>query len=315
MVELEILKMGKQYRIIYIFFALWLLQAPAMAQPRVSPSGLGDSTGKAPDTLRMVSAPGPSVKNTDSTLIKKAEQIAQVLKHHPYFNFSEKAVPPAYKERPKSAGKELYFYGIAAILLLFAVFRTAFSSYFDEFTTLFFKRTLKHRQLHQKLSQNSLPAVVFNILFVLIAGCYLALAFQFFRVNHKLSFGLLAAYATAGLAIVYVGKFLLLKLAGWMFQLKPLTEAYIFLVFMVNKIIALALLPLIVAIALGGPTLQTVAWTVSWLLLIGLYIYRFVIAIGLVRKEASVSIFHFSLYLLAFEVLPIWAVYKLLLNF
>lgn len=315
MVELERLKMGKHLRISIVVVAVLLIETVAQGQLALSGTPTNDSSIHIIDTLQTKAGYDSLNKKEDSVLIKKYEQRYQILKHHPYFNFSDRALPLSYKEKQKTPGKELYFYGLAVILLLFALFRSAFSTYFEEFTTLFFKRTLKHRQLQQKLTQTSLPAFVFNTLFIIIGGCYLALAIDAFNTSNQLHFSVLAVYTTLALAVIYIGKFLILKLAGWMFQLKSLTEAYIFLVFLVNKVIALFLLPLIIAIALGAPTLQTIAWTISWILLLALYVYRFVVAFGFVRKEATIGIFHFFLYLLAFELIPVLVIYKVALSF
>ena len=68
-------------------------------------------------------------------------------------------------------------------------------------------------------------------------------------------------------AVTYFVKFLILKLAGWTFNLKNLTDSYIFIVFLVNKIIGIVLLPVVVMIALGNIELRTAILTLSWIAL------------------------------------------------
>lgn len=246
---------------------------------------------------------------TDSAAIKNMLLTRQILQKHPYFNFTEAAQPQPYQRKKETPGKDIYFYIIAALLIVFAWFRTAFAKYFSDLMALFFRRSLKQRQLKQQVSQNSLPSLLFNILYVAVAGFYIALLVNEFG-NTSFPFWQLYLYSTALVSITYLVKFLVLKLTGWMFRLKNLTDSYIFIVFLVNKIIGIALLPVVLIVALSNIELKTIVLTLSWVVLGGLFIYRFVQAFGLLRKEKSIGIFHFILYLLALEVLPILVIYK-----
>ncbi|WP_394801070.1 hypothetical protein [Niabella ginsengisoli] len=46
------------------------------------------------------------------------------------------------------------------------------------------------------------------------------------------------------------------------------------------------------------------------LLISGFVLYRYIAAVGLVRKEKTISFFHFLLYISAFEILPTVILYK-----
>lgn len=250
----------------------------------------------------------------DSTAFQNFLFTRQILQKHPYFNFQQQAQPLPFIFKKKTPGKEIYFYIIVGLLLMFAVFRTAFTKYFSDLMTLFFRRSLKQRQLKQQVSQNSLPSLLFNILYVIAAGFYIALLVsELLQVAD--SFWKIFAYCLAAVAGTYVVKFLVLKLMGWMFQLQTLIDSYIFIVFLINKIIGIVLLPVVVMVALGNVELRTMVLTLSWIGIAGLYIYRYVQAFGLLRKEKSISMFHFILYLLAFEILPILVIYKAAISY
>ncbi|MBZ4188390.1 DUF4271 domain-containing protein [Niabella beijingensis] len=240
----------------------------------------------------------------------------QILEQHPYYAFGKPPVISPYSKREKSSGEEIYFYTLAGIMLLFAGFKTAFAKYFENLTTLFFRRTLKQRQLEQQLSQNTLPSLLFNILFVLVAGYYLSLmAEQLSSRELPYPFWQLFAFAVLLVAIVYIAKFFLLKLFGWLFRIQHLTDAYIFLIFLVSKILVLFLLPVIVITALGGTGVKTIIWTLSWIVIAALFLYRFVIALQMAQKSNKISLFHFFVYLVAFELLPAFVIYKFILHF
>ncbi|MCF3111491.1 DUF4271 domain-containing protein [Niabella sp. CC-SYL272] len=240
----------------------------------------------------------------------------QILDGHPYYAYSKAPVISPYSKRVKQPGEEIYFYTLAGIMLLFAGFKTAFSKYFDDLTTLFFRRTLKQRQLQQQLSQNTLPSFLFNILFVFVAGYYLALmATQLTAGKIPYPFWQLFAFAVVVVSVAYLAKFFLLKLFGWLFKLQHLTDAYIFLIFLVSKILVLFLLPVIVITSLGGTGIKTIIWTLSWLIIGALFLYRFTVALQLVQKSNKVSLFHFFIYIIAFELLPAFVIYKFILHF
>ncbi|GAB3430331.1 hypothetical protein GCM10027516_38130 [Niabella aquatica] len=251
----------------------------------------------------------------DSSLQKNLKLSRDILNRHPYFNFSEGAVYPPYTRKLPSAGKEIYFYIVAAIFLLFAILKASFEKYFSDLINLFFRRSLKQRQLKQQVVQNALPSLLFNMFFIITGGFYAALGIERTTPHLALPFWQLFLYTTAATGIVYSGKFLTLKFIGWVFKISKLTDNYIFLIFLVNKIIAILLLPLVLIIALTGKEAGAVAWTLSWLLLSALLLYRYISAIQLVRKDKSISFFHFLLYVSAFEILPVIILYKGILSF
>jgi hypothetical protein len=234
----------------------------------------------------------------------------KILAGHPYFNFSGKASAPPYSKKAHTSHKDLIFYLLIAFLFLLAGFRNTFEKYFQNLTELFFRRTLRQRQLRQQVSQNSTAALIFNLLFVIVGAIYLALLFQATGKSSGISFWLLFVYSLAGLKLIYVGKYLFLKMLGWIFRIKPVTDAYIFLVFLVNKMFVLFLFPLVIVIALGSLPMKTAGLTLSWILMAGFFLYRFVAAVGIVNKGSRMSVFHLIVFVLSFEVLPILMIYK-----
>jgi hypothetical protein len=54
---------------------------------------------------------------------------------------------------------------------------------------------------------------------------------------------------------------------------------------------------------------------ISYILVGGMLLYRFIISYRPVRSEIKVNRFHFFLYLCAFEIAPLLLIYKVLLTF
>lgn len=256
-----------------------------------------------------------SAQVAEETAIQRNIKLSrELLSRHPYFNFSEKAVSPLYTKKLPASGKEVYFYIVVTLLLLFAILKASFDKYFSDLINLFFRRGLKQRQLRQQVVQNSLPSLLFNIFFVITGSFYATLGIEKTIPHLALPLWQLFLYAIAATGLIYSGKFFILKFIGWVFKITRLTDNYIFLIFLANKIMALLLLPLIIIIALTGKEINTIAWTLSWLLIFGLFLYRYISAIQLVRKDKSINFFHFLLYVGAFEILPVIILYKGMLS-
>ncbi|GAA4321983.1 DUF4271 domain-containing protein [Flaviaesturariibacter amylovorans] len=233
-----------------------------------------------------------------------------VWKLHPFFRFDS---PLRLRESVRVvAGKESLFYITVGLLLLFAVVRNAFGKYVVDLFRLFFRATLKQRQAKEQLLQSPLPSLLLNLLFVLSAALFLNLLFARFALGSGYSFWELMGYTALGLSTLYLGKFLVLKLVGWIFGVSEGVDAYIFIVFTTNKIIGMMLLPFVVLLAFTGGVTAQVGLSLSLVVLGSLYLYRYFISWTTVQRQVRLNAFHFLLYLLAFEVVPLLLINKVL---
>ncbi|HMH32336.1 MAG TPA: DUF4271 domain-containing protein, partial [Puia sp.] len=106
-----------------------------------------------------------------------------------------------------------------------------------------------------------------------------------------------------------------LKFSGWIFSIQRATDTYIFIVFLTNKILGIFLLPFLIMLSFSGRVASEVLITISLLMVLLFYAYRFIVSYGPIRKEIKVNGFHFFLYLCAFEIAPLLLIYKVLLNY
>lgn len=238
----------------------------------------------------------------------------QLLQRHPYFSFGTKpgVIHAGLKE---FKGKELIFYVLIALLLIFAFLRQAFYKYFNDLFRLFFRTTLKQRQIREQLIQTPLPSLLFNIFFVVDAGLYIDILFFHFKLTPVDNFWLLFLYCCIGLSVIYTVKFVGLKITGWVLNMKEAADAYIFVVFIINKVIGIFLLPFLVLLSFMEGAIYTVALVLSWCGVGVLLIYRFLLAYASIRNLVRFNPFHFFLYLCAFEIAPLLLIYKALLFF
>lgn len=238
----------------------------------------------------------------------------QILQHHPYFNFSDKPIT-IHSDIKSFHGNELLFYVIVSLLLIYALLRRFFSKYFNDLFRLFFRTTIKQLQVREQMMQAPMPSFLLNIFFVISGGLYICFLLQKGELIQQNDFWHMLIYCVAGLSAVYLAKYSGLKASGWLFNMKEAADSYIFIVFIINKMIGVLLLPFLVLLAYTKGDIYSVSLTLSWIVVAGLIIYRFVLTYGAIRKYVKVNPFHFFLYLCAFEIAPLLLIYKGLLVF
>jgi len=131
----------------------------------------------------------------------------------------------------------------------------------------------------------------------------------------KIDFWLMFVDFFGLICLIYIGKFLLLKCVGWIFNIQRATDTYIFIVFLTNKMIGIFLLPFLVMLSFSGNLLNEVAITASLIMILTFLAYRWIAAYVPLRKEIKMNGFHFFLYLCAFEIAPVLLIYRVLIGF
>lgn len=238
----------------------------------------------------------------------------QEMQNNPYFGFSGTPVS-FHSDRRETNGKELIFYLLIAILLGYAFLKNAFPKYFNDLFRLFFRTTLKQRQIKEQLMETPLPSMLLNVFFVVCGGLYISFLLQHYQLEVTGGFWIQFLYCCLGLSAIYMVKFLGLKLSGWLFNMDEAANNYIFIVFVVNKMIAILLLPFIILLAFTARPVYDIALTASYCLVAGLFCYRMILTFAAIRNQVKVNPFHFFLYLCAFEIAPLLLIYKALLLF
>ncbi len=261
---------------------------------------------------------GDSVsKRPTDTLWKVSDQLPlqdQVLQRHPYFRFNVKPVA-MQSELRQYQGKERLFYVVIFLLIIFGLLKLGFAKYFVDFLRVFFRTTLKQRQIKEQLIQTPLPSLMFNIFFVASGGLYTNFLLHHFKFTPVNNFWLMYLYCCIGLSVIYLVKFVGLKICGWLFNMGQAADSYIFIVFIINKVIGFTVLPFIILLAFTSGTVYTVSLILSLFSVGGLFLYRFILGYGAIHNEVNFNLFHFFLYICAFEVAPLLLIYKLLLFF
>ena len=210
--------------------------------------------------------------------------------------------------------KDSLFYLIVFILLLYGFINTIYPQYFPKLFSQFNQSTMRMLQNRDQLLQNGFASLTLNICFILSFSLMASLLI-FNKHLLPISFWQGYGYVALFFTILYLGKYLFLEIAGLIFNTRELVKSYIFVVFMVNKVLGFLLVPFVLILAFARPIFYEVAIYgaagVSFLLLL----YRYLFSITSVRNKLQLSSFHFFLYLCAFEILPLLILYKLVVQY
>jgi hypothetical protein len=264
------------------------------------------------DSVSKLSVGSPDVEAVFKT--REPFSYRTVLKINPYYNFFA-SVESRLSGEHVFAGKEALFYLLAGLLLFFALVKLLFNKYVSNLLGLMFRGSLRQKQLREQLLQTPLPSLLLNIFFVIVGGLYIFFLIRYYNFILHTPFWLQLLYCIVLVAVVYLVKFVILKLTGWIFNMRDAADTYIFIVFLVNKLLAIFLLPLLIMMVFSLVSWTGVLLTLSYVMLGTFFAYRYIVSFAPVRREVKVSQFHFFMYLCAFEIIPLLLMYKILLHF
>lgn len=312
------ISMRKAWVVILLLF--WWLAAPAQADTTRRPDStlLRDSTARQQDSVGVHDSLAQLFQNPIDTpkVVVPAFSLfldSSIYNHSAYFSFTHPVMRLA--SRRNWQGKESLFYSAIALLIFFSLVRNNFSRYATDLFALFFRTTIKQRQIKEQLLQAPLPSLLLNILFFISGALFINLLLAHYGFGQTFNFWLLFLYAVIGLVVIYLLKFITLKLCGWLFHMSDVTDSYTFIVFTTNKIIGIALLPFIILLSFTTGLFQQGLFTLSITVIVALFLYRFYLSFVTIERQLNISAFHFLLYLVGFEIVPLLLINKLLFRF
>jgi hypothetical protein len=245
-------------------------------------------------------------------LAKYTAAVNTLLKGNAYLNSSGR--PVALGTALKNTHEKNYlFYLLLGLVFFLAVLRFFYTRYFINLFRVFFNTSLRQSQLTDQLLQAKLPSLLYNLLFAVSGGFFLYLLLSLY---HQLPPGskwwLAIPLCVAILSIIYVAKYSTLKFTGWITSYRAPLETYTFITFLINKIIGILLVPLVVIMAFSREPVAQAAAMTGLLITALMLLLRFFKSYGLLQGQIKVSRFHFFLYILGVEILPLLLIYKVL---
>ena len=270
---------------------------------------------KSPDSSLAVT--DTSALRTDTTLpgIKSYNAVVNALLSSNRFIKAKEPAGFFISEKKRSQGKEFTFYTLCIIILAFGLFKTFYSAYFNNLFRVFFNTSIRQTQLTDQLLQAKLPSFILNIFFAISTGFYLWLLFKHYHPPRFISSQLLLPVCIIGTGVLYFTKYIILKFIGWTSGMQQAADNYIFVIFLVNKIIGIILIPFIVLLAFSAPGWTSYTTIFSLLLLGFFFLSRYIKTYGVLEYKFPLEPLHFVIYITAMEIVPILIIYKAAMDY
>ena len=265
-------------------------------------SELADSTGNDSSlvTRNTIVTHHDSLK-TDSAKINTQKKVVQKKNAVVLMQGMQRNVPD----------RDIVFYILIFLLFFLGLVKTSFPKYVNHIFSLSFQATFRQTQTRDQMAQNFFPAFMLNLLFVLCGGLFIT-QFAQYKNWSTLPFWQLFVYSTIILLVIYIIKYAVISFTGWVFNAKDAAAEYRFVVFLINKLLAILLIPLLFFIAYSGSYVQNIFTTIVICLAVFSLAVRYLVSLARIRKNLSVTAFHFFVYLCAVEIMPLLVIYKLL---
>lgn len=220
---------------------------------------------------------------------------------------SPRTLPIIPKQHKNDQG---YFYLIAGLFLTLGIMKNVYSRYFSTLFRVFFNTSLRQSQLTDQLEQAKLPSLIFNVFFAVTGGLYIFFLLRFYGYTGSGPEMYLLMLCIPAVGICYIVKFFSITIGGWATDNISVARSYIFIIFLLNKIAGIILLPFVLLLAFSSKTLAAYAIFISVIILALLLLLRFYRAYSILQHRLKMTKFHFLLYVLAFELIPLAVIYK-----
>jgi hypothetical protein len=237
-----------------------------------------------------------------------------VLSHHPMV--STTYIVSDIETVHKWTSQTSDFYLLLSLCLLLGIIRFIDPRYFVNLWAAFWNPTLSNRQLKDQLQGAGLPNLLMNIFFAITVGSYIYYVVRYYTPHPSgvIPSSLLIIMLIAGTSIIYSAKYLAVKFSGWAFRLDAVTEHYLFNVFLINKILAMILIPFVIVLAFADAGVVRQMIVISFITGGILLLNRYFRSWQVFGSFFQYSKFHFFMYLCASELLPMAVLMKLLVQ-
>lgn len=250
--------------------------------------------------------------NAVFTTLGSYQVLDSLLKKSTFCSVRNAPVVVAVKlNKTKDPGFSFYFLLGTAIFL--GLLKTLYYKYFTNLLRVFFNTSLRQSQLTDQLLQSKLPAFLYGILFYLVGGQYIYFLLQ--KTGHvKDNNFSLMIFLVVSLALIYLFKSTVTHIVGWVTGYRNDAVLYQFIVSLTNNILTIILLPLLFLIAFSEKWLSDLVVSFSYIMLGMVFLFRYIRAFGNLQRDLKIGSFHFVLYIISLEIMPLLLLYKIAWN-
>lgn len=232
-----------------------------------------------------------------------------ILKENSFLNSKGKPLAMSVYPR-KNVSEDVIFYILLVVIAALSFLRFFYLRYFNNLFRVFFNTSLRQSQLTDQLLQAKLPSLFFNIVAVISGGLFSYFLLKYAGVFLQSNPFTVIIVCSLCMGTIYLLKFITLKFTGWVTGYKEVTNTYIFIIFLINKILGIVLLPFIVVMAFSVPVLIKVSALTAILFTVLMFLLRFFRSYGLLQNQLKISHAHFIMYIVGIEIVPVLLIYK-----
>lgn len=251
----------------------------------------------------------------DSILASGVNRLTDsIIAHHPMMKTT--AIMSAVELRHVSNLQTADFYLLLLLCLMLGIIRFVDPRYFFNLWLAFWNPTLSARQLKDQLQGAGLPNSLMNLFFAITVGSYIYYVVKIYtpHPSGNIPSSLLILMLIVGTAIIYLAKYSAIRFSGWAFRVEGITEHYLFNVFLINKILAIILVPFVIILAFADKAVVNQMVVISFVVAGLLVLNRYLRSWQVFGSFFQFSKFHFFMYLCASELLPLAVLMKLLVK-
>lgn len=272
---------------------------------------LVDSLHQAGDSALVQAKPAlPIAKPAPAP--KKIEYTTSIFKNHALERMHETG-------QIRNTAREEWLIGLLVVILsIIAYLRVSYYRRFTQLISASFDFQLSNQIVREESALTQRVSIFLTAIFWIALPIYLLQLIKYFRVPLYFSgpyAGLLVFLILLVLvALMYGMKVSSIRLLGSIFKVEKETDAYIFNVFLYNKLSGLLLLPVVILIRFMPEDFSKLFF-LTGLAILGVSFFARVVRgflIGLSKK--GVSVVHLVLYFCTLEILPLLLVAKFLTN-
>ncbi len=209
-----------------------------------------------------------------------------------------------------------YDYSITGILLiLYVMFVWLFVSNYKKLSQIikgFYVNRYANQLTREEFSIGNRVSVFLSVFFVFTLTLFICRIISYYGfhtfTNNEAVLGIITAVS---ITVIYIIKFFIIKLFGYIFELQKEAADYMMTVFLFGNTLGLFMLPLIVCLAFVKQVPPVFFIYAGIGIIITLFCIRIIRGVILALNSSRISKFYLFLYLCALEILPLIVMMKL----
>lgn len=214
----------------------------------------------------------------------------------------------------KEENEDWKFWLSLFLLAFLALIRFGYAKDFEEM-----RQTFKNWGVNQQMIRELSVGVPFGVV-LLNTFSFLVISFYVFLLAQKFNAVLISPswllmfFSLVGVAVILILRFIMLKTAEIIFPFRKELKLYSFYELQIHRALGLCLFPLVILMAFSVPMVSTIALYASFVIVVVMWVIRYIKGFGIGISYFGAHFIHFLLYLCALEIAPVIIIIRLLLN-